>query len=111
MNFVTRLLCVFAIVAFATSAIAHSAGATVMASEMITAEAGMSGIDDCAACDDPEMGIACDFVCNAPGMAAIAVPPAGAIPTVASDVHVSVPERTLRGVAGPRSTQPPRSYL
>ena len=111
MNIVTRLLCVFAIVAFATSAIAHSAGAAVMASAMITAEAGMSGMDDCDACDDPETSIVCDFVCNAPGMAAIAVPPEGPIPTVTSDVHVSVPERSLRGFAGPPSTQPPRSYL
>ena len=111
MNIVARFLCAFAIVALATSAIAQSAGAAVMASAMITAEAGMSGMDDCDACDDTETSIVCDFVCNAPGMAAIPVPPAGPFPTIASDVHVSVPERSLRSVAAPPSTQPPRSYL
>lgn len=111
MIIVTRILCVFAIVAFANTMIVHLAGAAVIASGTMTAEAEMSGMDDCDACDDPEMSLVCEFVCNAPGMAAIAVPPAGPIPTVASDVHVSVPEQTMRGVVGPPSTQPPRSYL
>ena len=114
MKFFARILCAFAIVAFAASAIGQSAGAAAMASAMITADASVPVMDGCDASGDPEAcidDIVCEFACGAPALTAIPAAPAGTIPAVASDAHVSLPKRTLRGVAGPLFTQPPRSHL
>lgn len=112
MNFFARLFCAFALAAFAVGAVAHSAGSAAMASAMITADAGMTSMDDCDACGDPEAGLkgaTCDFVCNAPGIAAIPSISTASGLIVVSDVHVRLPEHTQSGIAAPPAKQPPRS--
>ena len=112
MKLVARILCLLSIVAFATGAVAHSAGSAAMASAMITADAGMTSMDDCDACGDPEAGLkgaTCDFVCNAPGIAAIPSISTASGLIVVSDVHVRLPEHTQSGIAAPPAKQPPRS--
>ncbi len=114
MSFFARLFCIFALAAFAVSAVAHSAGSATMASAMITADAGMTSMDDCTACGDLEAGLTgatCDFVCNASGIAAIPSISADSGLIAVSDVHVRLPELAPRGIAGSPAKQPPRSYL
>lgn len=114
MKFFARLVCVLALVAFAAGTVAQSAGSAAMASEMITADAGVTDMGACDACDVPEagiVGISCDFVCAAGGLAAMSISPADSVATVASDRPAGMPARTAHGFAAPPSTQPPRTFL
>jgi len=104
-------MCVLALLVFAGSAVAHSAGSVAMASEMIVTASGMTGMDDCDACSDPEAGFkgaVCDFVCNATGFAAVPVISTDAIHVAASDAHVKLPERAARSFSAPPAEEPPR---
>lgn len=114
MKFLARITCILALVALAAGAIANSAGSAVMASAMVAAGAGMADMNDCDACGDTESGLgglACDFVCNAPGIAAVQAPLADSVPAIAPDAHASLPERTAHGIAGPPAKQPPRTLI
>ena len=114
MEFFVRLFCFVALTAFAVGAVAHSAGSAAMASALITADAGMSGMDDCDACGDPEAGLkgaVCDFVCNVTGMAAIPVISADTGHVATSITHNRMPERVARGITGPPAKEPPRFHL
>lgn len=109
-----RLLCFLALMAFAVGAVAHSAGSAAMASAMITADAGMSGMDDCNACGDPQAGLkgaVCDFVCNVTGMVAVPIITTGTDPVATSMTHDRMPERVARGITGPPAYEPPRFHL
>ncbi len=85
-----------------------------MASAMITADVGMSGMDDCDACGDPEAGLkgaVCDFVCNVTGMAAVPIISADRGHVATSMAHDRMPERVVRGITGPPAKEPPRFHL
>ena len=109
-----RLFCFLALMAFAVGAVANSAGSAAMASAMITVDAGMSGMDDCDACGDPEAGLkgaVCDFVCNVTGMAAVPVISADTGHVATSITHDRMPERVARSITGPPAKEPPRLHL
>lgn len=109
-----RLFCFLALMAFTVGAVAYSAGSAAMASAMITADAGMSGMDDCDACGDQEAGLkgaVCDFVCNVTGMAAVPVISADTGHVATTITHNRMPERVARGITGPPAKEPPRFHL
>lgn len=114
MKFVARILCLLSLVAFATSAVAHSASSAAMASAMITADADASAKGDCAACDDQGAGLdtaVCNFVCNVAGLTAIEIRAAQGFSPFASVVRAPMAELRMQGLSGPPAKQPPRIDL
>lgn len=114
MILLARLFCFLALMAFAVGAVAHSAGSAAMASAMITADVGMSGMDECDACGDQEAGLkggVCNFVCNVAGMAAVPVASADTGHVATSIAHDRMRERVARGITGPPAKEPPRFHL
>ena len=114
MKFVARILCLLSLVAFATSAVAHSANSAAMASAMITADVDASTDGSCAACDDQEAGLdttVCSFVCNVAGLTAIEARSEHGFSAFASVVRAPMAEQGMQGLSGPPAKQPPRIYL
>ena len=114
MRFLARIFCVIALVAFAASAVAHSAGSAAIGSAMISQDASMTDSAGCDACDDPQMSfsnMSCDLVCNAGGLVGMQMPLAVAVLDAAADSHTGAPISTLADIAGPLLAQPPRSLL
>ena len=114
MNVFVRLICTLALLAFAIGVVAHSAGSAAMAATMVTADVSATEMGDCDACGDPEAGlagVACDFACNATGVAAIpaVAPEMGRVAKAGG--HERLPERVSRGITGPAAKAPPRSHL
>lgn len=114
MKLLARLICMLALLAFASGTVAHSAGSAAMTAMMVTADVSATGMDDCDACDDPKAGLAgivCDVACNATGFAAIPVAALGTGQVGTVGGHERLPERALHGIAGPPAIAPPRSDI
>ena len=114
MTLIARVFCVLALVAFAAGAVANAAGAAAVASDTVAQDAGMTGAAGCDACDDMQASfdnLACQFVCGAGSLVALQAPSAFVHAAAAVAAHDGSCVGTMRGIAGPGFTQPPRSFL
>lgn len=109
MRYLARLTMIAALAVFLAGSVLHAAGSAAMATETVAAD--MVAMADCGACggeDAGAAGIACDFVCNVSGFAAMPAPAEGAGPVAASRARPAFANRSFRGLTGLPAKEPPR---
>lgn len=114
MQLIARLMLFAVLAVFAVSSVAHAAGSAAMTADMVVSDVATMDMTECDACDDPEsgtMGISCDFVCSAGGLAAVLAQQCEAITVTPGEAAMSSVPGDFRGLTSPPAKHPPRILI
>ena len=114
MQLIARLILVAVLAVFAVSSIAHAAGSAAMTADMVVSDIATKDMADCEACTDPEsgtMGLSCDFVCSAAGLAAVLAQQCDAIVLAPGKAAMSLVACDFYGLTSSPAKQPPRFLI